>query len=77
MSFASLTPVVAHQGGWDEIAMVLAPLALLFGILLLANRRARALADARTIEAGTRGDTGPGALSESDGEGPGTDTARP
>jgi len=31
---------VAHQGGWDEILLVAAPLALLAGLLLLANRRA-------------------------------------
>jgi predicted MFS family arabinose efflux permease len=33
--------VLAHQGGWDEIAMVAAPLALLAGVLWLADRRAR------------------------------------
>ena len=33
--------VLAHQGGWDEIAMVAVPLALLAGVLWLADRRAR------------------------------------
>ena len=33
--------VLAHQGGWDEILMVAAPLALLAGVLWLADRRAR------------------------------------
>ena len=33
--------VLAHQGGWDEILMVAAPLALLAGVLWLAARRAR------------------------------------
>lgn len=33
--------VLAHQGGWDEAAMVLAPMALLFFLLWLANRRAK------------------------------------
>lgn len=32
--------VLAHQGGWDEILLVAAPLALLAGLLFLANRRA-------------------------------------
>lgn len=37
--------VLAHQGGWDEAALVIGPLALLFLALWLANRRAaRALA---------------------------------
>ena len=34
--------LVAHQGGWDEVLMVLVPIGL-FGLLLwLANRRAEA-----------------------------------
>jgi hypothetical protein len=32
--------VLAHQGGWDEALMVLAPLAVLFWLLWLANKRA-------------------------------------
>jgi hypothetical protein len=32
--------VLAHNGGVDEIAMVLGPIALLAGLLWLANRRA-------------------------------------
>jgi len=32
--------LLAHQGGWDEILLVAAPLALLAGLLFLANRRA-------------------------------------
>ena len=42
--------IFAHQGGWDEIMMVLGPLALLFVVLLLANKRARRLAEARDRE---------------------------
>ena len=45
VEFAELTSSVAvqlaHQGGWDEIALVAGPLVLLFGLLVLANRRAR------------------------------------
>ena len=35
--------VLAHGGGWDEMALVLGPIALLAGILWLANRRAARL----------------------------------
>jgi hypothetical protein len=42
--------IVAHQGGWDEILMVLGPLAILFVVLLLANKRARRLAEARDAQ---------------------------
>ena len=37
--------VLAHQGGWDEILLVAGPLLLLWGLLLLANRRARQRAE--------------------------------
>jgi len=32
-------PILAHQGGWDEMLMVLGPLVLVGGALWLANRR--------------------------------------
>ena len=32
--------VLAHQGGWDEMLMVLVPIALLVGLLRVAKRRA-------------------------------------
>lgn len=35
-----ITSVLAHQGGRDEIALVLLPIALFAGLLALANRRA-------------------------------------
>lgn len=31
--------VLAHQGGWDEILLVLGPIALVGGLLWLAKRR--------------------------------------
>lgn len=37
-----LSPIVAHQGGWDEILLVVAPLAVIGGLLWLANRRVTA-----------------------------------
>ena len=35
--------VLAHQGGWDEMLMVAAPIGLFAGLLRLANKRAEAL----------------------------------
>ncbi len=35
------TSMLAHQGGWDEILMVVGPLALFFFLLRAANRRQR------------------------------------
>jgi hypothetical protein len=34
----------AHQGGWDELLYALVPIALIFGLLRLANSRAKKLA---------------------------------
>jgi hypothetical protein len=39
--------VLAHQGGWDEIALVAGPIIVLGGILWLANRRADRIAGER------------------------------
>ncbi len=36
--------VVAHEGGWDEILLVVGPLVVLWLVLVLAGRRARRLA---------------------------------
>ena len=41
----------AHQGGWDEALIVLAPMIVFFGLLFVANRRAR-LAEAEAAVAG-------------------------
>jgi hypothetical protein len=38
--------VLAHQGGWDEMLMVLVPIAVLVGLLALARRRADRLPQA-------------------------------
>ena len=34
-----MTTVLAHQGGWDEILLVLGPILLIGGLLRLAKRR--------------------------------------
>jgi len=33
--------LLAHQGGWDEALMVAAPIVLIGGLLVFANRRAK------------------------------------
>jgi hypothetical protein len=45
--------VLAHQGGWDEMLMVLVPITVLAGLLALAKRRADR---ARPDDADTPGD---------------------
>ena len=31
--------MIAHQGGWDEILLVLGPIAVIIGLLALARKR--------------------------------------
>jgi hypothetical protein len=48
--------LLAHQGGWDEALMVAAPIAVVGGLLVVANRRAKqALARKAAEEAGKPG----------------------
>jgi hypothetical protein len=42
--------LLAHQGGWDEIALVSGPILILGGLLWIANRRADKLAAKRDGE---------------------------
>ncbi len=51
----------AHQGGWDEMLMVLVPIAIIMGLLRLAKRRAEA---GRSVPAA---DAGGVSISGSDG----------
>ena len=37
------TPMIAHQGGWDEILLVLGPIAVIIGLLMLARKRVNAI----------------------------------
>jgi hypothetical protein len=37
--------VLAHQGGWDEVLLVLAPVLLFAVLLFIANKRAEQLGD--------------------------------
>ncbi|HEY5153398.1 MAG TPA: hypothetical protein VIJ47_01605 [Acidimicrobiales bacterium] len=41
--------VLAHQGGWDEMLMVLTPIAVFALLLMVANRRAKAAQAARNL----------------------------
>ena len=36
--------MIAHQGGWDEILLVLGPIAVIVGLLMLARKRVDAAA---------------------------------
>ncbi len=42
--------LLAHQGGWDEMLMVAAPIALFYGILRIAKRRADSLPDSGSLD---------------------------
>jgi len=58
-------PLIAHQGGWDEILLVAGPMLVVIGVLALVKRRVEAAAQAaaqaaaeaeRDAEDETRGD---------------------
>ena len=53
-----IAALLAHQGGWDEVLMVLVPI-VIFGVLLVvANRRADSIDDQRNRDEGSdRSDT--------------------
>jgi hypothetical protein len=53
------SPVLAHQGGWDEMLMVLVPILIFAGLLVVANRRASRIGEQQSLAA--------------DGGGPGPD----
>ena len=41
--------MIAHQGGWDEMLLVLGPIAVIIGLLVLARKRVEA-SQRRVIE---------------------------
>jgi hypothetical protein len=62
MAFDPHYLVLAHQGGWDEMLMVAAPIGLFVGLLRMANKRAEALQaehEADAADATVPGDTEP------------------
>jgi hypothetical protein len=44
--------MIAHQGGWDEMLLVLGPIAVIIGLLSLARKRVEA-ADQKPAAKGT------------------------
>ena len=59
--------VLAHQGGWDEMLMVLVPIAIFAGLLVMANRRASRIEEQRVAADGPPGDGAPGGDQHQDG----------
>ncbi|MEO7557114.1 MAG: hypothetical protein ABIV94_10990 [Acidimicrobiales bacterium] len=49
--------VFAHQGGWDELLLVAAPIGLFALLLVLANRRAQKQLDREHATEETEADT--------------------
>ena len=45
--------MIAHQGGWDEILLVLGPIAVIIGLLMLARKRVDA-AQHKAVEQSTQ-----------------------
>ncbi|MEY4175717.1 MAG: hypothetical protein RI900_2882 [Actinomycetota bacterium] len=43
--------MLAHQGGWDEILLVLGPIAVIAGLLWLAKKRVKAT-DSESTDSG-------------------------
>ncbi|MEM9615071.1 MAG: hypothetical protein AAF962_01910 [Actinomycetota bacterium] len=52
-----VSPLLAHQGGWDEILMIVGPLAVVGGALWLANKRAAELEAAEAATETASADT--------------------
>ncbi len=48
--------VLAHQGGWDEVLLILTPIVIFAALLGLANRRANAEVRRRGHPQGAAGD---------------------
>jgi hypothetical protein len=42
---AVLLPILAHQGGWDEMLMVVVPVGVFAALLYMANKRAAKLSE--------------------------------
>jgi hypothetical protein len=41
--------VLAHQGGWDELLMVLVPILIFAALLVVANRRASRIGEQQSL----------------------------
>jgi hypothetical protein len=49
-------PLLAHQGGWDEVLLVGVPILLIIGLLAVAKRRVEAQVAVRGGDDGTSRD---------------------
>jgi hypothetical protein len=49
--------LLAHQGGWDEMLLVIGPIALVAGLLWLARRRVTRTQGAPGVHGAQGGDT--------------------
>ena len=47
------TVLLAHQGGWDEMLYVLAPILVIVGLLRIATSRAKKLSSGSTSDNNT------------------------
>ena len=77
MVATTLGVVLAHQGGWDEILMVVGPLALLAVVLRTAKRRADRLIAEQQAQPAARAESSadPGAEPVTDPSAPRTPPA--
>ncbi|HEX3088290.1 MAG TPA: hypothetical protein VHQ23_06510 [Ilumatobacteraceae bacterium] len=46
--------MIAHQGGWDEILLVLGPIAVIVGLLMLARKRVDAAEQKKVAAKGAK-----------------------
>jgi len=42
--------MIAHQGGWDEMLLVLGPIAVIIGLLSVARKRVAAAAQHQALD---------------------------
>lgn len=66
---AGTATIVAHQGGWDEILLVVGPIVVIIGILALVKRRVEAnLGDDPSSHDAHDGHEGAGTPPHADGD---------
>ena len=59
-----MTTLLAHQGGWDEILLVLGPILLIAGLLNLAKKRVERAAAQHAADRDTPATDGSGTGNE-------------
>lgn len=57
MPESNILPMLAHQGGWDEILLVVGPIAVIVGLLVIVKRRLDAASRSRRgpLDRGSKG----------------------